>query len=76
MASPIPEQARIVADTLMFIGSNLWLGCEEDREWARRTADEIGRYDFDEVGWCCPICQEVVCDGGCPLYWLRVRGWR
>lgn len=41
-----------------------------DGEWFHEVADEVERGDV--VEWiCCPLCQEVMCDGGCPLAVLR-----
>jgi hypothetical protein len=27
----------------------------------------------DDDGWCCPVCEEVECDTGCPLEPIRSR---
>lgn len=37
---------------------------ESDRQWLQETADAVGG-SLDDA--CCPLCQEVTCDDGCPL---------
>lgn len=67
----IPERAQGVIDLLRFMLQG-WLDLgEDDQNWCRDTVKAIERYDFDEGGWACPVCAEVVCDGGCPLEPLR-----
>jgi len=63
-------RANVVVDTLRFLAQG-WIASEEDREWCLDAADQIEGYDFEEGGWVCPLCQEVVCDAGCPLESLR-----
>lgn len=41
-----------------------------DEELARdlyEQADLVLNADDDWISACCPVCSEVVCDGGCPL---------
>ena len=62
--------AEIVVATLRHVAS--WLD-SSDRSMLLEAADQT---ILDEAaGWgdcyCCPICQEVVCDKHCPLYPVR-----
>lgn len=59
-----------VADTLRIISS--W--GRTNPETMGRLAEEIGSYtDMACLHPCCPVCQEVVCDTGCPLESVRMR---
>lgn len=41
-----------------------------DETELRRLADEVENGDASE--WiCCPLCEEIDCDGGCPLHDFR-----
>lgn len=65
------ERQKIVVDTLRFAaGHGLGGIYTEYGRWARETADAIEREDFSD-SWCCPLCEEVECDAGCPLAPLR-----
>lgn len=37
---------------------------ESDRQWLRDTAEDVEARRDDA---CCPLCQEVTCDTGCPM---------
>lgn len=41
---------------------------ETTEQELRSLADQV---DQIETGWCCPMCEEAVCDGGCPLEHVR-----
>lgn len=38
---------------------------------ARELEGDLARDSVDGLADCCPVCQEVICDGGCPLEDLR-----
>lgn len=64
---PVLFDLRItVANTLRQLAS--W--GSEDREAAELTklADQV---EVDDLAMCCPMCQEVRCDTGCPLEPMR-----
>lgn len=61
------EVAKIVAATLRTVAS--WMERDEDVRTLRETADQVERDPAAE--WCCHVCQEVVCDGGCPFEGVR-----
>lgn len=60
--------AEIVVATLRQLAS--W--SEEDclPESLAALAREVEEHDFAD-SWCCPMCQEIQCDGGCPLAEVR-----
>jgi hypothetical protein len=41
------------------------------RDELRDIAEQVDRLERDEV--CCPLCEEVDCDEGCPLTPLRAQ---
>lgn len=41
---------------------------ETTEQELRALADQV---DHIEPGWCCPMCEEATCDGGCPLEHVR-----
>jgi hypothetical protein len=38
------------------------------------TADAVERADAESLTWCCPLCEGVSCDKGCPLEPVRTDG--
>lgn len=42
---------------------------DEAREWYEIAA-EVEQHDYSD-SWCCPLCEELTCDVGCPLEPLR-----
>ncbi len=69
------ERAAIVAETLRFLAGG-WISGDEDHENSTalvETAANIehaAKWPWSESG-CCPLCEEVACDTGCPLAPLR-----
>lgn len=53
---------KIVADTLRTASE--WIKDEGDRILLVEAAAEVAGND---LSWLCPMCQEVLCDDGCPL---------
>lgn len=57
--------AATVAATLRTIAG--WFDAEQ-RQQLRDVAEDV---ELDPLGACCPLCQEVTCDEGCPLQSVR-----
>lgn len=76
----IREHERVrtaVADALRYARVN-WTRnepCPEMRTLIEdlASAEEATRSWDMEPGWCCPFCEEVECDGDCPLARVRER---
>lgn len=71
------DRHPIVAATVAALrGAASWLGDDEDMRMLRDAAEAIcaeadsGQL-FDGTDGCCPFCEEVTCDDGCPLQPLR-----
>jgi hypothetical protein len=63
----VPVEAKAAAKALRTAAT--WLP-DEYRDMLREAADGAEK-DWD--GSCCPVCQEVWCDGGCPLETVRAN---
>ena len=63
------SEEELTAKVLDFLAGG-WVSLDADRDWCRETAEAIRREDFSD-SWCCPLCQEVECDTGCPLETAR-----
>lgn len=61
----LPEVAATVAATLRNAAE--WFSGDA-RDTMREAADGVGS-NWDDA--CCPVCEEVTCDKGCPLEGLR-----
>ncbi len=82
-ADVVAVEVEAVARTLRWCSVLLAeVGGDEEAEpsgWAkawREIAKQLGALAFDDVGrpedgGCCVVCQEVVCDAGCPLEEVR-----
>lgn len=70
--APASERAAIVKDTLRFLASGLPFLDEDDRRWLADVAEQMEHQDPAEAT-CCPLCEEVRCDDGCPLEPLRAH---
>jgi len=57
---------KIVAATLRTASG--WIKDEGDRILLIESAAEIADSD---LSWCCPMCDEIACDDGCPLAEVR-----
>lgn len=66
MDTPPPEVATVAA-TLRTAAE--WFSGEQ-RDMLREAADGTERA-WDS--FCCPVCEEVTCDEGCPLEHVRAR---
>ena len=62
----VSERAKVVAETIRFLSWAFSLHIADPDVWAT----EIETHDYSD-SWCCPLCQEVECDPGCPLDILR-----
>lgn len=69
------DRAAIVAETLRFLAG--WLVTEDEEheqsKYLMQTAadiDHAAKWPWSESG-CCPLCEEMICDTGCPLSPLR-----
>lgn len=62
-----------IVQTLRFLAGG-WIRDDaghDNQQWLTDVADQIER-DPDPANWdCCPICEEVTCDNGCPLSEVR-----
>lgn len=68
--SDIDLIVRAVAATLRSVAG--WVGANPeraDREELYWIADAVEQLDPDDI--CCPVCEEMTCDLGCPLYPVR-----
>lgn len=63
----VPPEARIAAKALRTAAQ--WLP-DEYRDMLREAADGAEQW-WD--GACCPVCEEVWCDSGCPLEEVRAK---
>jgi hypothetical protein len=61
-----------VRDTLLQVAC--WVESDADREDLRDMADQVGLYADVAKSECCPMCEEVRCDEGCPLAGVRAAG--
>jgi hypothetical protein len=61
------ERCEVVLETIKHLG---WV---TDHNGESMFADVIWTMEHVEpADWdCCPLCEEVVCDDGCPLYSVR-----
>ncbi len=59
-----------VARTLREAAS--WIG-EEDRQTLYIAAELVEAADDETLYMICPVCEETVCDEGCPLEELRAK---
>lgn len=64
-----PELAIVVATLLT---ASTWVG-EPERDLLLDAAEETAGCDLAALRLCCPVCQELVCDPGCPLETVRQR---
>lgn len=62
---PPPEVAAVAATLRTVAG---WVS-EDDRDMFYAAAKQT-EHDWD--GPCCPVCEEVMCDDGCPLERVRL----
>lgn len=62
------EAQVIVAETLRLVSE--W-GCGLTRDEYRTIAESVEQMDADDT--CCPLCEEIICDDGCPLWPTRVQ---
>ncbi len=62
---PVEERCRLIAAALRQLA---WV---EGGSMLSETADALEIANAETVEWCCPLCEEVVCDGGCALADLR-----
>ena len=63
--SDLPLEVTTVAATLRTAAE--WFS-GDDRDMMREVADDAERA-WDSA--CCPVCEEVTCDEGCPLEHVR-----
>ncbi|WP_030757254.1 hypothetical protein [Streptomyces sp. NRRL F-5135] len=63
--SDLPPEVVTAAATLRTAAE--WFS-GDDRDTMREVADQAER---DRDGICCPVCEEVDCDEGCPLEHVR-----
>jgi hypothetical protein len=65
----IPPELAVIAATLRTAAD--WLP-DDHREMLRETAQGVESCtDSYSLSFCCPVCQEVHCDEGCPLEHVR-----
>ena len=72
------ERERVrtaVVETLRYARVNWMTADRSPQEWRiaedLESAETLTRNWDMAPGWCCPFCEEVTCDGDCPL--ARVR---
>lgn len=64
--SEVRERIAATAETLHVVAGWGDVGAEE----LHRVAQEVAAGDV--AGWtCCPVCEEIECDAGCPLAPVR-----
>lgn len=66
MSAPRPPEAETVIATLRTAAE--WMERDTDRAMMLEAAE---RAELDWDGACCPVCEEVTCDDGCPLNRVR-----
>lgn len=66
-----PAIAAAVGGALRYVAGLTHARGREDeaREWYEIAA-EVEQHDYSD-SWCCPLCEEMTCDNGCPLEPLR-----
>lgn len=62
----ITRDQEIVAATLRTASE--WIKDKGDRILLIEAAANVAGSD---LGWCCPMCEEILCDEGCPLAEIR-----
>lgn len=68
MAEESAEIIGTVVRTLRQVAEWMPMSAEELQE----TADVVERWSVGDL--CCPMCEEVECDDGCPLAEIRAEG--
>lgn len=63
-----PREAVIVAATLRQLAG--WSLGDRSSGSLLELADAVEAENYAN-SWCCPMCEEVQCDGGCPLEGVR-----
>ena len=66
MSTLLPPEVTLVVATLRKASQHQ--KCDGDRQDLEWVAQEV---EADWDGACCPLCQEVTCDGDCPLAAVR-----
>jgi hypothetical protein len=68
------DQAALIVSTVerTLRTAAMWLESDKDSEMLIETANMVKAQGADEL--CCPVCEEIECDGGCPLETLRKAG--
>lgn len=61
------ERQDAVAKTLRYVAS---VSDEAQARWMYDLAEEVENSKPSDW-WACPVCEEVICDEGCPLEPLR-----
>lgn len=72
MAELTPEErtALVVATVEQTLRTAAgWVSSDKDNELLTETADAVKAQGAD--GLCCPVCDEIECDAGCPFETLR-----
>lgn len=63
----LKERRQAIVETLRSVG---WVGVNDGDPWMYETADVIEQGSPED--WdCCPLCEEVTCDDGCPVKPIR-----
>ena len=72
MSLELARRLEDIRGTLLWLGSG-WLESDDDRAYCVEVADRLARWrprDFTDL--CCPMCEEVDCDGDCPFRPVRI----
>jgi len=64
------KELETIARTLRI--SALWID-EEGRKVLYEVAEAVETADAESLSWVCPVCDEVECDGHCPLAGVRAN---
>lgn len=69
MSSETDTVVKTTAATIRYLAG--WFDTEKERAHLLEIALEVEATEGHEA--CCPVCQEVTCDRGCPLEPFRDR---
>jgi hypothetical protein len=65
------ETIAAVAATLRYLAGTPSID-NDFRDWMAETAATVAHLTADQIrASTCPVCEEMTCDGGCPLAGIR-----
>jgi hypothetical protein len=65
---PVDKVPAVVAATIRTVAG--WISSDQDRDLLHSAAEQVER-DPGPDSICCPLCEEIACDDGCPMETVR-----